>query len=387
MAYPVWALVIGSILTTVFLVMVNKIVFAGGFPFVLSLSTLHFVATYLVMLVLSKGYGAFDPKYLPFWTNFLVGAMGVGSICFMNYSLKFNSVGVYQMAKLCIIPVVLAHNALRGEFASRKVYATIAIVLLGVGAATVTDVELNPTGLMFAIAAVLSTSQYQIWQGSKQREAKLSDMQMTMSVSSSQIIIAGLLAVALEGEEVSAVLIGTELSPPHMNAELAMQILVSCLLAVSANAHSFALIGRTSPVTFQIVGHGKTCLIIIAGYLLFPLPSLEEFVYNAMGVAIAVLAVILYSNLKMNEGKNPDWCDLYAPKFCLDILAPSPSKALQEDGKPNDSVDVTYTKVPINSDLEKGKLKFYFFGPARICARENTNHKKYMTKANNQSDS
>ena len=360
MAYPVWALVVGSILTTVFLVMVNKVVFAGGFPFVLSLSTVHFIATYLVMLVLSKGYGAFEPKFLPFWTNLLVGAMGVGSICFMNYSLKTNSVGVYQMAKLCIIPVVLIHNALRGEFASRKVNATIAVVLFGVGIATVTDVELNPSGMIFAVAAVLSTAQYQIWQGSKQKEAKLSDMQMTMSVSSSQILIAGLLAMLLEGEEVKAVLFGTELSPPAMSAELAGQILMSCLLAVSANAHSFALIGRTSPVSFQIVGHGKTCLIIIAGYVLFPLPSFEEFLYNATGVTIAVLAVILYSNLKINEGKAPDWCDLYAPKFCLDFLVPAASsKAAQSDGKLKEmSVDETYIKVPVQADLEKGKLYF-----------------------------
>ena len=327
-AYPNWALVVGSILTT-----------------------------YLVMLALSKCLGAFEPKYMPFFTNVLVGGMGVGSICFMNYSLRFNSVGVYQMAKLCIIPVVLIHNALKGEFASRKVQATLALVLFGVGVATVTDVELSTTGLIFASAAVLSTAQYQIWQGSKQREAKLSDMQMTMSVSGIQIFIAGVFAFFLEGQDVAEVIFGDgEKNPSKLNMELVGQILLSCLLAVSANAHSFALIGRTSAVTWQVVGHGKTCLIIAAGYLLFPLPSMHEFLVNASGVALAVLGVILYSNLKMNEGKAMDWCDLYAPKVCLDMLLMVPNNNVADlaNGKILGAPDpAEYSRVPVK-DVEAG---------------------------------
>jgi len=354
MQYPSWALVVGSILTTVLLVMVNKLVFAGGFPFVLSLSTLHFATTYLVMLFMSKALGAFEPKFLPFWTNILVGGMGVGSICFMNYSLRFNSVGVYQMAKLCIIPVVLLHNALKGEFASRKVQATLAMVLFGVGVATVTDVELSTTGLIFATAAVLSTAQYQIWQGSKQKEAKLSDMQMTMSVAGVQILIAGALSVVLEGEDVKRVVFGDATHPSKITYELVGQIILSCLLAVSANAHSFALIGRTSAVTWQVVGHGKTCLIIVAGYILFPLPSFEEFMYNATGVTIAVLGVILYSNLKMNEGKALDWCDMYAPGPCLRVLAPeSPASATSPGGAPASAQE--YSRVPTKDEETGGK--------------------------------
>ena len=346
MPYPNWALVVGSILTTVVLVSVNKVVFDGGFPFVLTLSALHFVATFLVMLTLSKGMGAFEPKFLPFFTNVSVAAMGVGSIAFMNYSLKFNSVGVYQMAKLMIIPVVLVYNALRGEFASRKVHASLVVVLCGVGIATVTDDRLSVKGLMFAAAAVLSTAQYQIWQGTKQREANLTEMQLTMSVTSMQIVVCGLLATFIEGQDVMRVLFGDEEEPPKMTAELAGQIILSCLLAVSANVHSFALIGRTSAVTFQIVGHGKTCLIIIAGYILYPLPSFDIFFKNLFGVTLAVVGVIVYSNLKMNEGKAPDWCDVYAPRACLDMLIVDKSAS----GAPKSEKD--YSRVP-NEDPEK----------------------------------
>src|SRR5262249_49196517 len=137
-------------------------------------------------------------------------------------------------------------------------------------------------------------------------------------------------SVALEGEAVRKVLLGTDGEGPKMTTELTGQILLSCLLAVSANIHSFALIGRTSAVTFQVVGHGKTCLIILAGYIMYPLPSMEEFIYNFCGVSLAVVAVVIYSNLKMNEGKAPDWCDLYAPKPCLELLAATPQPRVSE---------------------------------------------------------
>jgi len=353
MGYPVPLLIVGSILTTVALVAVNKIVFAGGFPFVLTLSTMHFIATFSCCLFLSKGLGAFEPKFLALRNNFIVAGMGVASIGFMNYSLKFNSVGIYQMAKLTIIPVVLFYNALRGEFASRKVHATLVIVLAGVGIATVTDVQLNGTGLIFAALAVVSTAQYQIWQGSKQREANLTEMQLTMSVSGMQIIIAGTLAFVLEGQDVQKVAFGTLTTPSKLTTELVGQIVLSCLLAVSANIHSFALIGRTSAVTFQVVGHGKTCLIILAGYIMYPLPSMEEFLYNAFGVTMAVFGVVVYSNLKMNEGKSLDWCDLYAPKPCLDILGTTPAPKVAE-GAPKQQ---DYGRVPVDDPANKTSLK------------------------------
>jgi solute carrier family 35 protein E3 len=322
MAYPVWALVIGSILTTVVLVVINKHVFQAGFPFVMALSTLHFITTFVVMLVLST-FKFFEVKTLPWKINLLVGGMGVASITFMNYSLRFNSVGVYQMAKLCIIPAVLAQQIItKGEYTSRKILASLALVLIGVGGATITDVTVNSVGLFFAVFAIFSTAQYQIWQGSKQREMGLSDMQMTMSISGAQIMIGLVLTLLLESKNLLVLME----EPPKDSFKLTGLIFLSCLLAVSANAHSFALIGRTSAVTWQVVGHGKTMMILVAGYLFYPLPSTSEVLYNVLFVVIAVAGVILYSSVKLNEPLGPeksrDFFDRFLPEFLLKILIP-----------------------------------------------------------------
>ena len=104
MAYPFWALIIGSILSSVLLVIVNKMIFDRGFSFVFTLSTLHFIVTAGLLSIMSSWMKLFEPGYLPYLTNILVGALGVASITLMNFSLQYNSVGFYQVLKLCVIP-------------------------------------------------------------------------------------------------------------------------------------------------------------------------------------------------------------------------------------------------------------------------------------------
>lgn len=47
-------------------------------------------------------------------------------------------------------------------------------------------------------------------------------------------------------------------------------VLGTCFLALMVNLCSFGLIGRTSAITFQVVGHAKTCLVLVGGYVFFP---------------------------------------------------------------------------------------------------------------------
>ncbi|KAJ6952973.1 UDP-xylose transporter 3 [Populus alba x Populus x berolinensis] len=43
-------------------------------------------------------------------------------------------------------------------------------------------------------------------------------------------------------------------------------IVLSCLISVSVNFSTFLVIGKTSPVTYQVLGHLKTCLVLAFGY-------------------------------------------------------------------------------------------------------------------------
>mmetsp|Transcript_15339 Transcript_15339/g.27271 ORF Transcript_15339/g.27271 Transcript_15339/m.27271 type:complete len:353 (+) Transcript_15339:106-1164(+) len=325
-AYPTWALVVGSIVSSVALVVVNKQIFDQGFGYVFTLSTFHFLVTWALLQVMARCAGAFEVKRLPFRINIMVAAFGVGSICLMNFSLESNSIGFYQMTKLCIVPCCLGINfVVHGETATRKILGALFMILVGVGIATVTDVELNTVGTIYGVAAVLVTAQYQIWQGKKQKEYDLSSMQLANSVSFFQIFIGLLLALKFEASKI------LDLSQENsMPSSLIFLILLSGLLAMSVNIHSFALIGKTSAVTFQVVGHGKTCLILLSGYFLHiqagkPVAALYT---NVFGVTVALAGVVLYSNLKLTPPGKADSCDMLLPRKLLQIFCPNEISSL-----------------------------------------------------------
>jgi len=245
-------------------------------------------------LITRMGWFGASVKYLPLDTNFLTAATGVASIAFMNFSLRANSVGFYQITKLCVIPVVLVIDYFSaGKTVSSRVLLSLLLLLAGVGIATVTDVELKTVGLVFAVLAVGSTAQFQIWQGSMQKQYALSPLQMTHSVAVPQALITLVGVITFERHVASHTF-----SPDLAECWL---ILVTCFMAIGVNVTSMGLIGKTSPVTFQVVGHAKTCLIITSGFLFFTSEINVQTVKNLAGVCIAVVAMIWYGQLKSQE--------------------------------------------------------------------------------------
>ncbi|XP_050914856.1 UDP-xylose transporter 2 [Lathyrus oleraceus] len=69
-------------------------------------------------------------------------------------------------------------------------------------------------------------------------------------------------------------------------------IVLSCLISISVNFSTFLVIGKTSPVTYQVLGHLKTCLVLAFGYTLLHDPFSWR---NIMGILLAMVGMILYS--------------------------------------------------------------------------------------------
>lgn len=61
---------------------------------------------------------------------------------------------------------------------------------------------------------------------------------------------------------------------------------------MSVNFSTFLVIGKTSPVTYQVLGHLKTCLVLAFGYVLLHDPFSWR---NILGILIAVVGMGLYS--------------------------------------------------------------------------------------------
>uniref|UniRef100_A0A7C8YK33 Sugar phosphate transporter domain-containing protein n=1 Tax=Opuntia streptacantha TaxID=393608 RepID=A0A7C8YK33_OPUST len=77
-------------------------------------------------------------------------------------------------------------------------------------------------------------------------------------------------------------------------------ILLSCVIAIGTNLSQFICIGRFSAVTFQVLGHMKTILVLILGFTFFGKAGLNMHV--VLGMIIAIMGMIWYGNASSKPG-------------------------------------------------------------------------------------
>ncbi|XP_040995772.1 UDP-rhamnose/UDP-galactose transporter 6-like isoform X2 [Juglans microcarpa x Juglans regia] len=86
----------------------------------------------------------------------------------------------------------------------------------------------------------------------------------------------------------------------NYNIESMMFIILSCTIAVGTNLSQFICIGRFTAVSFQVLGHMKTILVLIMGFFFFGKEGLNLHV--VLGMVIAVVGMIWYGNASSKPG-------------------------------------------------------------------------------------
>lgn len=311
-AVPFWITL--SIASSVSIILINKYLMSTyNFHFPLSLTACHFVFQ-AVFMELSALRGDFERQPIPFRERMIMSAMSVGSVGFMNINLKVNSVGMYQVSKLLCIPaMVFIQSMFMGQTFSSKIKATLAVIILGVGVATVTDLSVTSFGVLMAALAVFFTAEFQILVGDFQNRLQVKPVSFTHAFSAPQAVLMVVVALVVESQGADNIL-EHQVSTPEV-----VLLLASCATAIFVNIGSTGLIGKTSPVTYQVVGHAKTCLILVAGYVLFPSQDdAASVLKNLFGVVVAMSGVIVYTHLKTSRpAGQPDWCDQVASALRL----------------------------------------------------------------------
>jgi len=217
-----------------------------------------------------------------------------------------------------IIPaVVVVETYRKTKVYSRKKIVTLGCVVLGVGIATVTDASLNTAGLLFGLASVATTAQFQMWQGGRAKEFEMSPLQMVNCVARYQFVIACLFAWPMDFLQEDS-----GMNQIQLDVRGAGLIMLSCTFAVGSYFASFGLIGKTSAVTYQVIGHTKTCCILLGGFIFFPVVmEFQQMARNLTGVIVALLGAVVYGNLGMQrDATDQDWCDHFAPTCLLELL-------------------------------------------------------------------
>jgi solute carrier family 35 protein E3 len=196
----------------------------------------------------------------------------------MNLNLAANSVGFYQLSKLACIPVTLLIDRIcHNRIPSLTILLTLLPLLAGVGLGTVNDVTVNFVGTVYALLAVLAASLAQIFTSNVQKELGCNAMQLLYHTS--PLVVVQMVVATPMFHDVGLIV---ENKPTSV---VSMHILLSCVLAFGVNVSNYMVLGLTSPLTYQVLGHLKTILILVIGSLTFktiPTPSV------ACGMSLAV---------------------------------------------------------------------------------------------------
>ncbi|OVA09183.1 Triose-phosphate transporter domain [Macleaya cordata] len=285
-----------NVVTSVGIIIVNKALMATyGFSFATTLTGLHFATTTLMTAVL-RWLGYIQPSHLPlsellkfmFFANF--------SIVGMNVSLMWNSVGFYQIAKLSMIPVSCFLEVILDKIRySRDTKLSIALVLLGVSVCTVTDVSVNSKGFLAALVAVWSTSLQQYYVHYLQRKYSLGSFNLLGHTAPAQAA-----SLLLLGPFLDFWMTNKRVDAYDYNVVSVFFIILSCTIAVGTNLSQFICIGRFTAVSFQVLGHMKTILVLVLGFFFFGKEGLNLQV--VLGMVIAVMGMIWYGNASSKPG-------------------------------------------------------------------------------------
>ena len=290
-----WILV--SMTSSTSLILMNKYIMKNyHFDWPISMTTYHFFVTYSLLEIMCR-MGLIEravciPQSIR-WKNALFNVCG---IIFMNFNLKMNTIGFYQLSKLCTIPVMVVVNfVFYKKTTPLRTVSFLILLVIGIAFFSINEVSFNLPGMIIAIIAVcftiasqtntnIASNQYKCFGASFQHATAL------------QMTILGLIAsLALETFGNHSIL-----SHTFHGMELIL-ILMTGGFALLANVSAFALIGKQSAITFQVVGHAKTIIIFVFG-LIFdssPTETSDQLLKKIFGLVIAMAGTIGYTFFEM----------------------------------------------------------------------------------------
>ncbi|RYQ84783.1 hypothetical protein Ahy_B10g104262 isoform A [Arachis hypogaea] len=285
-----------NVVTSVGIILVNKALMATyGFSFATTLTGLHFVTTTLLTTIL-KSLGYIQSAHLQSSDIIKFVLFANFSIVGMNVSLMWNSVGFYQIAKLSMIPVSCFLEVVFDNVRySRDTKLSILLVLLGVAVCTVTDVSVNAKGFIAAVVGVWSTALQQYYVHYLQRKYSIGSFNLLGQTAPAQAA-----SLLLVGPFLDYWLTSKRVDAYGYSLTSILFIILSCSIAVGTNLSQFICIGRFTAVSFQVLGHMKTILVLILGFIFFGKEGLNLQVI--LGMVIAIAGMIWYGNASSKPG-------------------------------------------------------------------------------------
>lgn len=282
----------GNIAMAISIVLLNKTVYTYyGFPNI-TMTCIHFICTSIGMYI-CKLFGMFEAKSLPIAQMLPISLTFCGFVVLTNLSLQKNTVGTYQIIKCLTMPCIMVIQTLYYSRAfSLKVKLTLIPITIGVFLNSFYDLKFSIGGVIIALIGVLVTSVYQVWVGEKQKELNVNAMQLLYYQAPMSAIGVAIIIPFFEPVIGPGGIFG-----PWSFAAI-LFVLLTGIVAFGINLSIFWIIGNTSPLTYNMIGHLKFSFTLVGGFWFFrdPIQMLQFF-----GICFTFSGVIMYTHFKMQE--------------------------------------------------------------------------------------
>lgn len=301
-----WAIFL-NVGSSVGIIMVNKQLMGSkgyAFVFATTLNAFHYLTTTLGMFAVqqvcsdsSASKSNKPPPRIPLSELILFTVIANVSILSLNFSLMINTVGVYQIAKLCIVPYTgVVEYFLMGRTITPRGIAFICVMLFGVAVISISDVNATFAGSVWAILSIFASGSQQIMVSWLQERHAIKSAQLLSQVAPAQA-----LSLMLIGPFLDRALMNEWVYEYQFTAMSLMFFVTSCSFSVLVNYSQFLCLGRFSAVTYQVMAHLKTVLVLVIGMLLFDGTLTSRL---AMGMMLALTGIIGYGYSKPSSSKS-----------------------------------------------------------------------------------
>lgn len=277
-----------NIASTVVLVYLNKQIFRDPQlrTMQVSFAMWHFACTAIVLWIASRApFNMFVAVRLPVVKMLPLCTMFAGFMVLGNFSLAFNSVGFYQLAKIMTTPcVALIQYLYLGKAISGLTIASLASVCIGVSLTNSNAAGTSALGVTFAVSAFVVTAFYQVWIGKKMADFQVSSPQLLLNQAPIAVVMLAFLVPSMDTVPDFSTI-------PH---DTYVALFLSGIVAASLNLSQFLIIGRMSALTFNVASNVKTIIILTYGWIS---EGRAFTVQDACGIILALGGATLYSRL------------------------------------------------------------------------------------------
>ncbi|WVZ19259.1 hypothetical protein V8G54_006581 [Vigna mungo] len=286
-----------NFLVAVGIIFMNKMVLQTvKFKFPILLTLIHYVVSWFFMALL-KAFSLLpaspSSKSTPLSTLFTLGFVMSLSTGFANVSLKYNSIGFYQMAKIAVTPsIVFAEFVLYRKKVSFPKALALSVVSIGVAVATVTDLQFHVFGACVALAWIVPSAVNKIlWSRLQQQENWTALSLMWKTTPITLIFLAAMLPC---------------LDPPGVlsfdwNFSNSLVIFASAILGFLLQWSGALALGATSAISHVVLGQFKTCVLLLGNYYLF---GSNPGKISICGAFTAITGMSIYTCLNMRQQSN-----------------------------------------------------------------------------------